>query len=204
MRKVVLQMVVTVDGFADGEEAIVPGFDTPYWGELGEELAKTGAESVDTVLMGRGTYEQFAEYWPTAGSDPTDPESVRGAARFLNETPKVVFSRTMSKAEWRNSRIVAGDVTEEIQRLKQLPGKNMIVPGGVAFPRTLIERDLVDEYLLTVVPVVLGRGEDRLFGGHSERRNLTLVRSRVFSNGAIFQHYEPVRGIRLAPEARPS
>jgi dihydrofolate reductase len=67
------------------------------------------------------------------------------------------------------------------------------VPGGVRLPRALIERDLIDEYLLTVVPMIMGSGTDRLFGKHSTPKNLELVRSRAFSNGAMFQHYEPVR-----------
>lgn len=193
MRKLVLQMCVTADGFADGESRIVPEFDSPYWEELDEELAQTGAASVDTILLGRGTYEEFARYWPTAEQDGPELAHVRQGAKFLNNTPKVVFSHTLEKASWGPARVVSGSVAEEVARLKAMPGRNMIVPGGVRFPRALIEQHLVDEYLLTVVPMIMGQGEDRLFGAHANPRYLKLVRSRPFSNGAVFQHYEPVR-----------
>jgi dihydrofolate reductase len=193
MRRVLLQLCVTVDGFSDGDVRIVPEFDTSYWTELEEELGRTGAASVDAILLGRGTYEEFASYWPKAGSGPEEPTHVLESARFLNATPKIVFSKSLTIADWAGSRIVRGDVGEEIHRLQSLPGKNMIVPGGVRFPRALIERDLVDDYLLTVVPMIMGRGEDRLFGEHPTPKKLKLVRSRTFGNGAVFQHYTAQR-----------
>jgi dihydrofolate reductase len=193
MRKVLLQMCITLDGFADGETRIVPEFDTPFGAELEEELAKTDAASVDTLLLGRGTYEEFANFWPTAGSDPAASADFLESARFLNETPKVVFSKSPLKVDWKPSRIVTGDLATEIARLKGLPGKNMMILGGVRFPRAMIEQDLVDEYLLTVVPMIMGKGDDRLFGDHPNAKNLVLVRSRAFSNGAVFQHYRTGR-----------
>jgi dihydrofolate reductase len=193
VRKVLLQLCMTLDGFVDGETRIVPEFDTPYWTELDEELGRTGAALVDTILLGRGTYEEFARYWPGAQFDPGESKLVQEQARYLNETPKLVFSQSLSKVDWKGTRVVRGDLTRAIGRLKRLPGKNMIVPGGVRLPRALIERDLIDECLLTVVPMIMGSGTDRLFGKHSTPKNLRLVRSRPFSNGAMFQHYEPTR-----------
>ncbi|MGC2034961.1 MAG: dihydrofolate reductase family protein [Thermoplasmata archaeon] len=176
-----------------GRPGSSPSSTTSYWTELDEELARTGAASVDTILLGRGTYEVFASYWPGAQFDPEESKLVQEQARYLNETPKLVFSRSLSKVDWKGARIVKGDLTRVIRRLERLPGKNMIVPGGVRLPRALIERDLIDEYLLTVVPMIMGSGTDRLFGKHSVPKTLRLVRSRPFSNGAMFQHYEPIR-----------
>jgi dihydrofolate reductase len=192
-RKVILQMHVSVDGCADGDVRIVPEFDGTYWSELDQELAKTGAANVDTILFGRGTFEEFAGFWPKAATAASQPPSVREAARFYNSTAKVVFSSTLTKTEWKGSRVVKGDLEQEIDLLKHLPGKNLLVPGGVRFPRALAEKNLVDEYLLTVVPMILGKGSDRLFGDGGSLTRLKLLRSRVFSNGAIFQHYEPLR-----------
>jgi dihydrofolate reductase len=189
LRRIVLQMCVTLDGFADGEFRIVPEFDSPYWKEIDAELSKSPAAEVDTILMGRGTYEEFASYWPTAGRDPSDSASLREGARFLNETPKVVFSNSLTHADWAGTRIVRGDLVPEIERLKRAPGQNLIVPGGVRFPRSLIEHGLVDDYLLTVVPMLMGSGVDRLFGNHVRPQNLTLVRARPFATGEVLQHY---------------
>jgi dihydrofolate reductase len=193
MREVVLQMHMTLDGSADGKEGFVPVQDPGYWVDLNRALDDTGASSVDTLLLGKGTYKQFASYWPHAPADASLSKVWRDQARFLNETPKIVFSRTLSKAEWQPSTIVRGDLTREIGRLKRQSGKNLLVPGGVDFPRALIERDLVDEYLLSVVPIILGEGRNRLFGTLPHRRNLKLVRSWAFKNGVVLHRYRRSR-----------
>ncbi|MGA8302238.1 MAG: dihydrofolate reductase family protein [Thermoplasmata archaeon] len=182
-RNVILQMHTTLDGFADSKNGFVPIEDRPYWKELERAFALTGASEVDTLLMGKGTYKQFAGFWPNVATDPKAPKDWKAQARSLHETPKVVFSKTLPKADWNNSTIVRGDVGREIARLKRLPGKNMLVPGGVDFPRTLIERDLVDEYLLSVVPTIVGQTRNRLFGHLARQRSLHHVRSWTFRNG---------------------
>jgi dihydrofolate reductase len=182
-RKVVLQMHTTLDGAADSTNGFVPITDRPYWRELDRVFAQTAASDVDTLLLGKGTYKQFASFWPKVATDPAAPKGWKDQARFLHETPKVVFSKSLATASWNNSTIVRGDITREIARLKRRRGKNMLVPGGVAFPRALIERDLVDEYLLSVVPTIVGQPRDRLFGSLARQRNLTHVRSWTFRNG---------------------
>ncbi len=194
MRKVVLQLHVTLDGFADGKYRIVPDFGEPYWKELDQVMARTGAADVDTILLGRGTYREWAGYWPKALEDPDLPAGAREAARFFNTTPKYVFSRSLKSADWEHSTIVRGDIGTAIARLKRRPGKNLLVPGGVRFPRALIEKNLVDEYLLTLMPMVMGHGPYRLFGEHARPRNLRLIDSHTFRNGALFLRYEPARG----------
>lgn len=188
-REVVIQMHMTLDGYADSSTGFVPINDRRYWAELDRALEGTAAAKTDTLLIGRGTYTQFAAFWPHAAKDPSTPTSWRDQARAIDRIPKVVFSKTLSKADWQPSTIARGDVGREIARLKRLPGKNLLVPGGVAFPRTLIQRDLVDELLLSVVPIILGQGRDRLFGPRIRPARLRHLRSWTFRNGIVLHRY---------------
>ncbi|MCI4326534.1 MAG: dihydrofolate reductase family protein [Thermoplasmata archaeon] len=189
MREVVLQMHITLDGAADTKDGFVPIMDRPYWKELAAALKETAASKVDTLLLGKGTYQQFAGFWPKTAADPASPADWREQARGLDETPKVVFSKSLSRADWRGSTIVRGDLGTEIARLKRRPGKNMLVPGGVAFPRALIEQDLVDEYLLSVVPVISGPRRYPLFGPLARPRTLRHLRCWTFRNGVVLHQY---------------
>jgi dihydrofolate reductase len=201
MREVVIQMHMTLDGFADSQDGFIPITDRPYWKELGEALESTEAASVDTILLGKGTYNQFVQFWPKAAMDPSTPREWKAQATFLHETPKVVFSKTLKRAEWNRTTIVRGDLRREIARLKRARGKNLLVPGGVGFPRALIQEDLVDEYLLSVVPIILGSGRHRLFGPMRRQRNLKLIRSWTFKNGIALHQYrkDPSTTSRFVP-----
>ncbi len=194
LREVVIQMHMTLDGFADSRDGFVPLNDRRYGAELNRQLRGTAADQVDTLLLGRGTYRQFNAFWPKVYADPSSyPKGIAAAGRFLTETPKVVFSKSLPKAGWQNSTIVRGDIGAEIARLKRRPGKNLLVPGGVAFPRALIQRDLVDEYFLSVVPIVIGSGRDRLFGPVTRPRTLKHIRSHAFRNGVVLHHFRRAR-----------
>jgi dihydrofolate reductase len=189
MRDVVLQMHMTLDGFADSKDGFIPIEDRSYWNALGAAFQKTGASNVDGLLLGRGTYNQFIQFWPKTATDPTTPTEWRAQARFLHETPKFVFSKTLPRADWNKSTIVRGDLAHEIGRLKRQSGKNLLIPGGVDFPRAMIEEDLVDEYLLSVVPIILGQGRNRLFGPRSRQLELRHIRSWPFPNGIVLHQY---------------
>jgi dihydrofolate reductase len=189
MRDVVLQMHMTLDGFADSKHGFVPITDRRYWKELDDALDQTAAAQVDTLLLGRGTYRQFVGFWPRMARDPDAPADWRRQAVFLDKTPQVVFSKTLTQADWAPSRIVRGDVRREIAKLKRRPGRNLLVPGGVDFPRALIEEDLVDEYLLSIVPTVVGAGRNRLFGPRRRPLNLRHLRSWPFRNGVVLHQY---------------
>jgi dihydrofolate reductase len=193
MREVVIQMHVTLDGAADTNDGFVPITDRPYWMELDAALAETAASKVDTLLLGKGTYLQFQGYWPKAASDPSTPADLREQARGLDETPKVVFSKSLVRADWRGSTIVRGGLRTEIARLKRRPGTNLLVPGGVAFPRALIEQDLVDEYLLSVVPIISGDRRYRLFGPLARARKLRHLQTWTFRNGVVLHQYRRAR-----------
>jgi dihydrofolate reductase len=193
MRKVILQAHMSLDGFADSAVGFVPINDQGYWKEADRALDTTPSKDVDTLLLGRGTFLQFASFWPKAAVDPSLPAGMRKQGQYLTNIPKVVFSRRLKSTKWANSTIVRGELGREIAKLKRAPGKNLLVPGGVAFPRALIERDLIDEYLISIVPVVVGGSRDRLFGHMTRQRNLEHVRTWTFRNGVTLHHLRPIR-----------
>lgn len=146
----------TEGGFQHG------GWQRPYFDDVLGTYAAEGMAQTEAYLFGRKTYETMAGYWPTAPAD--DPY-----AGHLNSAAKYVASRTLQDAEWQNSTLIAGDVAEEVAKLKEQPGKNIAVLGSGDLVQTLIANDLVDEYSLTVFPIVLGGGK-RLFRDADQTR----------------------------------
>jgi dihydrofolate reductase len=177
MRKLVLKMSVSVDGFVGTEDGgvdwIFPSFSDDGASWAVDTLWQAGAH-----LMGRATYLDMAAYWPT---------STEVFAAPMNEIPKVVFSRTLQNADWTESRVADGDLATEIGRLKDEPGKDLLAHGGAGFARSLSKLRLVDEYRLVVHPVVLGSGLPMF----ADQLHLKLVSSTPFSGGAIAQIYRP-------------
>jgi dihydrofolate reductase len=167
----------TEGGFRHG------GWQRPYFDEVLGASAAEGMAATDSYLFGRKTYEKMAAYWPTAPDD--DPY-----AQHLNSTPKYVASRTLQDVEWENSTLIAGEVAEEVAKLKEQPGKNIAVLGSSDLVQTLIDHDLVDEYFLAVFPIVLGSGK-RLFREADEVRRLSLVDSKTTGTGGLILTYRP-------------
>ncbi len=179
MRKLVYQINVSLDGFADHTAGIVDE-------ELHDFFASQ-FEGIDTELLGRVTYE-LMEYWHHAKDDPAaDKSMLRFAERYL-AVQKVVFSRSLANPGHDNERIVTGDPADEVRRLKELPGKNMAV-GGISLAGYLHAKGLIDEYLILVHPVIAGKGR-RLFEGYSAALNVRLVATKVFGSGAVVLRYE--------------
>lgn len=135
----------------------------------------------DIHLMGRNTYEEMAAFWPTSDDPYAGP---------MNNIPKVVFSSTLERADWPDSRIARGDLAEEIDRLKRVPGKDMIAWGGAAFAQSLTKLGLVDEYRLILQPVALGDGLP-LFKELSAPLRLELVDAQTYDTGAALHVYRP-------------
>jgi len=129
------------------------------------------------------TYQGFAAAWP-----PRTDEG--GFADRINSLPKFVVSTTLAKLEWNNSRLIKGNIAEEISRLKQQPGQDILVAGSCMLVNTLMQHDLIDEYRLMVHPIVLGSGK-RLFGDGSDMKVLKLVDTRTFSSGIVVLTYQP-------------
>jgi len=184
MRKIFSFMGTTVDGYYEGPNQ---EFDWPNADEEFDEFAAKQLDEVDTLVLGRVTYEGMAAYWRTPAGEEDDP---RVAAR-MNSTSKIVVSRTLDKAEWANTRVI--NDAEELATLKQQPGKDMAILGSSDLTVSLLQIGLVDELRIMVNPVVLGAGKS-LFRTAGERISLELLKSRPFSSGNVLLYYRPSAG----------
>lgn len=191
MRKLVLFLHSSLDGFVEGPNGPMDISWVAYDGDL-EKHAREILSTADTVLWGRGTYQMMHSYWPSVPSDPSASQHERDHAEWIEKTAKVVFSTTLENVEWNNSRLVKEDVEEEIKRLKQQPGQDIVILGSPRFAHTLMQLDLIDEYKITVSPVLIGSGLP-LFQGVQEKINLKLVENKTFDSGAIALVYQTVR-----------
>jgi dihydrofolate reductase len=185
MRKLVLSMGVSLDGLV----ARPAPYGAGGWGLPPEDPAlkerKLGwMKDVGVHLMGRHTYEEMASFWPISDDAYAAP---------MNEIPKVVFSRTLEHADWRDSRIARGDLAEEITALKREPGKDMLAWGGAEFAQSLSRLGLVDEYRLVLQPVALGQGLP-LFKDLAVPVRLDLIEAQIYATGAALHVYLPASG----------
>ena len=165
------------------------------WQRHGEEegqYAARGAQSESALLFGRITYEMMASFWPTAAGRQLNP----GVAEGMNKSEKIVFSRTLQKAEWENTRIINDDLVEATRRLKEVEGKVMTILGSGSIATQLADAGLIDEYLLMLNPVALGDGTSFL-QGLTKRLDLELVEARSFKSGVILLHYRPIKGAAI-------
>jgi dihydrofolate reductase len=183
MRKIVLHMSVSLDGFFEGPNRELDWHlvDDELHTHFNEELAPMSA-----FLDGRVTYELMAEFWPTADADPDSPGPMKEFAGIWRDMPKIVFSRTLDRADW-NTTIRREVDPDEIRALKQEPGGDMAV-GGADLAETFRRHDLIDEYRLYVHPVLLGSGR-QLFGRTDAPTGLRLVGTRTFGNGVVLLHH---------------
>jgi dihydrofolate reductase len=185
MRRILFFMMVSVDGYFEGE-----GQDIS-WHVVDEDFnafAEEQLNAVDLLLFGRVTYEGMASYWPTAAAVADAPL----IAEKMNSLPKLVFSRTLQKAEWNNTRIIRDNIADELTKLKEQSGKDMIIFGSSDLAVSLTELGLIDEYRIMVAPVVIGAGTT-LFEGIGKRLPLNLVRSTTFRSGNVLLCYQPER-----------
>lgn len=149
------------------------------------------AESVDTILLGRKMTDAFISYWSDVKSKPHDPWYA--FAKRMMETPKVVFTKTMNSSKWVNTRIAGGDLTEEVNKIKNQNGKDVIVYGGASFDSSLIKAGLIDEFHLFINPVALGNGMP-IFKNLKNEQKFNLIRSIPFESGIVLHHYELKNG----------
>lgn len=188
MRKVILSTHVTLDGFACGPNGELD-WHFENWNDEMEEYVNKQTENVDTILVGRVTYEGMASHWPKVAMNPSARRKDIEFACMMNTLPKIVFSKTLKETEWSNSRVVNNNISEEIFRLKRQPGNDMIMWGGVNIVQTFIQRRLIDEYNIWVAPVILGVGKP-LFKD-VKKLDLRLTQSVTFSNGVVLFTYVP-------------
>ena len=188
MRKLSLQQfAVSLDGYICQE-------GTEFWqwhasledDEFDRYFVDT-LKRAGTHIMGRTTYLGMADHWPKAAD--SDNELVREIAATMNDKPKVVFSATLQTADWPEARIARGDLAEEIARLKQEPGGEIVAHGGATFVRSLARAEVVDEYRLYLMPFAAGSGTS-LFGELERPQPLRLVSAKPFPSGIIELLYE--------------
>jgi dihydrofolate reductase len=168
---------MSLDGYFEGPNHELDWFVTD---EEFFDYARNMLNSVDTILFGRLTYEMMAGYWPSAPPDEI--------AEKMNSLPKIIFSSTLSKLEWNNSRLINGNAVEEVYRLKQQQGGDMVVLGSATLASSLLQADLIDEYRVIVNPVLVGSGNS-LFRGIKEMVKLKLLGVRPFASGVVMLSY---------------
>jgi dihydrofolate reductase len=185
MRKVIVFIMTTLDGFFAGPNGEI---DWHVVDEEFNEFANDQLNSVDVLLFGRVTYELMASYWPTPSATTDDPI----IADKMNTLPKIVFSKTLEKVEWHNTRLVKENIAEEITKLKQQSGKDLIIFGSSNLSASFINLGLIDELRIMMNPVVLGNGKP-LFKGIHDRINLKLSKTKTFRSGNVLLYYEPAK-----------
>ena len=177
MRKIVAGLFISLDGVVEAPDQ----WHFPYFNdEMGEVVGAQMASS-GTILLGRKTYEGFADFWPQQGDD------VPGAAQ-MNHAPKLVASTTLKSVEWENSTLIEGNVAEALTRLKAEPGTDIGITGSITLVRSLLRDGVLDELTLLVHPIVIGKGM-RLFDDFGEQLPLTLTHSQTLSTGVLVLTY---------------
>ena len=188
MRKVIVSEFVSLDGIIEG-----PSWTFRFTSEEQEKFKFDELAASDALLLGRVTYDGFAAAWPNMMEQYSGPRRAELGqyADMMNGYPKFVVSRTLEEPlEWNNSTLIEGNVAEEVSRLKQQPGKDILVFGSGDLVNTLMHHDLIDEYRLMVFPVVVGSGK-RLFGDDIEKRILRLIETKTFGSGVAVLYYRP-------------
>ena len=186
MRKIVLFMHTSLDGFVAGPNGEMD------WINVDAEIfdyAGQRTNEADTALYGRVTYQMMESYWPTAADQPGATKHDIEHSHWYNKVVKVILSRTMKGATPANTIIIADNVTHEINKLKPVSGKDILIFGSPTASHTLMAENLIDDYWLFINPVLLGQGIP-LFKDIKNRAALKLVESHPFSVGVVCLHYE--------------
>jgi dihydrofolate reductase len=183
MRKIIYMMAISVDGFFEGPNREID------WHMVDDELHRYFNEQLRVMgafLSGRVTHELMAGFWPTADADPDSTETMREFAGIWRDMPKIVFSRTLERADW-NTTVLREVVPEEIMRLKEEPGGDLVL-GGADLAASFMRHDLIDEHRIYVHPVIIGRGKP-MFQPSDFRVPLRLAETRTFGNGVVLLRY---------------
>jgi dihydrofolate reductase len=183
VRKLCAFIVQTVDGYYEGPNG---EFDWPNVDDEFNEFAIEQIDALDLLVFGRRTYEGMAAYWPSTDAVRDDP----AVAERMNAKEKVVFSTTLERAEWNNTRLVRDDLAEEVRKLKDQPGRYIGVFGSIELTKNLVELGLVDELRIMIHPILLGAGHSLLHGLET-RVALKLVDSRIFASSNVMLIYAP-------------
>ena len=188
MRKLKLQVQMTVDGFISGQNGEMDWMTFPWTNDIIEYVREI-TEPVDTIILGRKLAEGFIPHWENVVQDPNNPE-YEGGLKYTS-TPKIVFTKTMDKSIWKNTEIANGELVEEVINLKNKAGKDIIVYGGGTFVSALIKNKLIDELHLFVNPFAIGNGMP-IFKELTSMQKFNVVNVKKFDCGIIALIYKPI------------
>jgi dihydrofolate reductase len=190
MRKVILFVDTSLDGFMAGPNGELDWMVNDD--ELDREFTTDLRERADTILTGRIAYQSFETFWPSAATDPSSPAELADFANWMVDTPKVVFSRSLEEVGMKNSRLAEAEIADEVARLKQEPGRELVLFGGASTVQAFVRQRLVDEFWIKVHPVAIGDGLP-VFRDLEDRARLRLLKSKAYGSGVLGLRYEPVR-----------
>ena len=190
MRKLVLFAHISLDGFAGDVNG---GLDFLKYNEELQQFADELVKTVGAPVYGKNTYHLMQGYWPTVLDNPNAGEHALQHAKWVQEIPKIVFSTTLPSADWNNTTLIKDNVVDEVNKLKQEPGKDLVIFGSPGLAKSLMNLGLIDAYKLTLHPVLLGKGIS-LFDSNTQMSNLKLLESKTLGSGVVTLHYvnEPV------------
>jgi dihydrofolate reductase len=180
MRKLMVLNHITLDGYFCGPNGDMSFFHNRWGDEEFHAFAVDNSKEADALLFGRTTHEVMVSYWPTPEALQNEPI----IAERMNNLPKFVLSRTLSKSSWNNTQFLNGDIVSEVRKLKQAPGKRITILGSGSIVAQLASHGLIDDYEIVVNPVAIGRGRT-LFEGINSPISLDLASTRVFHNGNV-------------------
>lgn len=185
MRKLKLQVQMTVDGYIGGPNGEM---DWVFfnWTDDVKEYVKELMAPVDCIVLGRKLAQGFIPHWANVAANPDNPDVAAG--KIFTDTHKVVFTKTLEQAEWPNTVLAKGDLVEEITQLKQQPGKDIIAYGGATFVAALIQHGLIDDFHLFINPTAIGKGL-AIFNELEQKQPLTLVKATPFDCGIVVLNY---------------
>lgn len=186
-RKLKLQMQMTIDGFVAGSNGELDwmNFD---WTEDIKNYVTQLTDSVDTILLGRKMTDDFIKHWTNQVNNNTNSGEYDFAKKMV-DYKKFVFTKTLGKSVWENTELVKGNLADEIKKIKEMDGKDIIVYGGAEFVSNLIAENLIDEMYISINPVAIGNGL-RIFDKLSDRQNLKLIESKSFDCGEVILFYK--------------
>ncbi|TAL42946.1 MAG: dihydrofolate reductase [Chitinophagaceae bacterium] len=191
MRKLIAAINMTLDGFCDHTALIADDEIHQHYNEL--------LSSAGTLLYGRITYQLMESYWPTVVKNPTGNKTTDEFAVLIDNISKIVFSRTLKNVDWKNAKLAKKDIKEEVLELKEQAGKDILV-GSRSLIVALMNLNLIDEFQLSVQPIILGNGLS-LLKNINDRINLKLLKTKTFGCGAVTLYYEPAKN---EPACRPA
>ncbi len=186
MRKLIVFNHVSLDGYFVDANGDMSWAKASHQDAEWDAFVAGNASGGGVLVFGRITYELMAGFWPT----PFAMETMPVVAEGMNNLPKIVFSRTLGLASWKNTTLAPGDPAVEIRKMKREPGEDMVILGSGSIVSQLAQAGLIDEYHVVVNPIVLGKGRT-MFEGVKEKRSLKLTKTRAFGNGNVLLCYEP-------------